>query len=43
VNDVDPFGHLTDVLGRIVKGHSNREIDKLLPWACRKQDLKAEA
>jgi hypothetical protein len=42
-NDVDPLGYLTDVLTRIVNGHSNRDIDQLLPWAYRKQDLKAVA
>jgi len=35
--------YLTDVLARIVNGHSNRDIDQLLPWAYRKQDLKAVA
>jgi hypothetical protein len=43
LNDVDPLGYLTDVLTRIVNGHSNRDIDQLLPWAYRKQDLKAVA
>ncbi len=43
LNDVDPLGYLTDVLARIVNGHSNRDIDQLLPWAYRKQDLKAVA
>ena len=31
------------VLTRIVNGHPNRDIDQLLPWAYRKQDLKAVA
>jgi transposase len=43
LNDVDPLGYLTDVLARIVNGHSNRDIDQLLPWAYRKPDLKAVA
>ena len=43
LNDVDPLGYLTDVLVRIVNGHSNRDIDQLLPWAFRKPDLKAVA
>jgi hypothetical protein len=33
-------GYLTDVLARIVNGHSNRDIDQLLPSAYRKPDLK---
>jgi len=43
LNDVDPLAYMTDVLARIVNGHPNREIDQLLPWACRRQDLKAVA
>jgi hypothetical protein len=43
LNDVDPLGYLTDVLARIVNGQSNRDIDQLLPWAYRTQDLKAVA
>ena len=43
LNDIDPLAHLTDVLTRIVNGHPNRDIDQLLPWAYRKQDLKAVA
>lgn len=39
----DPLGYLTDVLTRIVNGHLNRDIDQLLPWAYRTQDLKAVA
>jgi transposase len=39
----DPLAYLTDVLARIVNGHPNRDIDLLLPWADRKQDLKAVA
>jgi hypothetical protein len=42
-NDVDPLAYLTDVLTRIVNGHPNSEIDQLLPWAYRRQDLKAVA
>jgi transposase len=34
---------MTDVLARIVNGHPNSEIDRLLPWAYRCQDLKAVA
>jgi transposase len=41
LNDVDPLEYLTDVLTRIVNHHSNRDIDQLLPWAYRKQDLRA--
>ena len=37
------YDYLTDVLARIVNGHPNRDIDQLLPWAYRKQDLKAVA
>ena len=43
LNDVDPLAYLTDVLTRIVNGHPNSEIDQLLPWAYRRQDLKAVA
>ena len=43
LNDVDPLEYLTDVLTRIVNHHSNRDIDQLLPWAYRKQDLRAVA
>lgn len=43
LNDVDPLAYLTDVLTRIVNGHANSDIDKLLPWAYRRQDLKAVA
>lgn len=43
INDVDPLAYLTDVLTRIVNGHSNRDIDQLLPWAYRAQALKAVA
>jgi transposase len=43
LNDVDPLGYLADVLTRIVNGHPNSEIDQLLPWAYRKQELKAVA
>jgi transposase len=43
LNDIDPLVYLTDVLTRIVSGHPNRDIDQLLPWAYRKQDLRAVA
>ncbi len=43
LNDVDPLAYLADVLTRIVNGHPNSDIDRLLPWAYRKQDLKAVA
>ena len=43
LNDIDPLGYLTDVLIRIVNGHPNRDIDGLLPWACKTQDLRAVA
>jgi transposase len=42
LNDIDPLAYLADVLTRIVNGHPNSDID-LLPWAYRKQDLKAVA
>ncbi|KQT20243.1 transposase [Bradyrhizobium sp. Leaf396] len=41
--DIDPLAYLTDVLTKIVKGHPNRDIDQLLPWAYRTQSLKAVA
>jgi hypothetical protein len=34
---------MTDVLTRIVNGHPNSEIDRLLPGAYRRQHLKAVA
>jgi len=43
INDVDPLGYLTDVIIRILNGHPNSVIDQLLPWAYRKQELKAVA
>jgi transposase len=43
LNDIDPLAYLTDVLARIVGGHPNSEIDQLLPWAYRPQDLRAVA
>jgi transposase len=43
LNDVDPLAYLTDVLTRIVNRHPNRDIDRLLPSAYRKQDLRAVA
>jgi transposase len=43
LNDVDPLNYLTDVLTRIVNGHPNSQIDQLLPWAYRRQELKAVA
>jgi transposase len=44
LNDIDPLAYLTDVLTRIVNGHpNNSDIDLLLPWAYRRQDLKAVA
>jgi transposase len=43
LNDVDPLAYLTDVLTRIVNGHPNSDIDLLLPWAYRKQHLRAVA
>ncbi len=43
LTDVDPLAYLTDVLTRIINGHPNSKIDQLLPWAYRRQDLKAVA
>ncbi|WLA69341.1 IS66 family transposase [Bradyrhizobium diazoefficiens] len=43
INDIDPLAYLTDVLTKIVKGHPNRDIDQLLPWAYREHSLKAVA
>lgn len=43
LNDVDPLAYLTDVLTRIVNGHPSSDIDQLLPWAYRRQALKAVA
>jgi hypothetical protein len=33
LNHVEPLGYLDDVLTRIINGHSNSQIDDLLPWA----------
>lgn len=44
LNDVEPLAYLADVLTRIVNGHSNSQIDDLLPWAyIRAPDLNAVA
>ena len=43
LNDVAPLAYLTDVLIRIVNGHPNSDIGRLLPWAYRQPDLKAVA
>jgi transposase len=43
LNDVDPLAYLTDVLTKIVNDHPNSDIDLLLPWAYRKQVLRAVA
>jgi transposase len=32
LSGVDPHAYLTDVLGKIVNGHPNNQIDDLLPW-----------
>ncbi len=33
LNGVEPMAYLTDVITKIVNGHSNSRIDDLLPWA----------
>src|SRR6202163_1541660 len=43
LNHVRPLSYRNGVLTRIVNGHPNSEIDQLLPWAYRHQDLKAVA
>jgi IS66 C-terminal element len=43
LNDIDPLAYLTDVLTSIANGHPKSRIDELLPWAYRKQELKAVA
>jgi len=43
LNDIDPLAYLTGVPTKIVNGHPNRDIDQLLPWAYRAQNLKAVA
>lgn len=43
LSEIDPLAYLTDVLTRIANGHPNRDIDQLLPWAYKKQELKAVA
>jgi transposase len=43
INYIDPMGYLTDVITRILNGHPNSDIDQLLPWVYRNQELKAVA
>ena len=43
LNDIDPLAYLTNALARIVNGHPNRDLDQMLLWAYRKQELKAAA
>lgn len=43
LNDVAPPAYPTDVLTRIVNSHPNTDIDQLLPWGYRRQDLQAMA
>jgi hypothetical protein len=43
LSKVEPLACLTDVLARIVHGRPDRDIDQLLPWTYRKQELKAVA
>lgn len=33
LNGVDPQGYLADAIARIVQGHPQSDIDRLLPWA----------
>jgi transposase len=33
LNNVEPYADLTDVLQRMVDGHSVNRLDELLPWA----------
>jgi transposase len=33
LNAIEPQAYLTDVITKIVNGHSNSRIDELLPWA----------
>jgi transposase len=33
LNTIDPYAYLSDVISRIVNGHSNSRINELLPWA----------
>src|SRR5882762_7386606 len=40
---VEPHAYLADAITRIVNSHPNRDIDQLLPWAHRKQPLRAVA
>jgi hypothetical protein len=44
LNDVEPLAYLSDILTKIVNGHSNSQIDDLLPWAyAANRELKAVA
>jgi len=43
LNGVDPYAYLADAITRIVAGHSQNQIDDLLPWAYAPVPLKAVA
>lgn len=43
LNAIEPQGYLADVIARIVAGHSQSQIDDLLPWAYAPAPLKAVA
>ena len=32
LNDIEPFAYLTDILERMVRGHTINRIDELMPW-----------
>ena len=43
LNAIDPQVYLTDVVGRIVAGHPQNQLDDRLPWAYASAPLKAVA
>jgi hypothetical protein len=40
LNDVDPLAYLAGVLTRIINGHPNSDVDRLLPWAYRSNSAR---
>ena len=43
LNGIDPEAWLADVIDRLASGHSQRDIDALLPWNWRKHEAIALA
>ncbi len=43
LNGIDPEAWLADVLGRLARGHGQRDIDALLPWNWRQEPARMAA